>query len=101
MQIWNNIDEDLWWHVAKSSEHSTFYHTPAWHRLIQESMPGSELKTIGGKLQSGTQFVLPMITTNRKGPLYGLVSSAEDVYGGIIANGPDFCLLPTAKSILI
>lgn len=88
MQIWNNIDEDLWWHVVKSAEHSTFYHTPAWHRLIHESMPGSELKTIGGELENGTQFVLPMITTNRKGPFYGLVSSAEDVYGGITANGP-------------
>ena len=88
MQILNNLEEDFWLDVTKNCDYATFYHTPAWHHLISESIPGSQIKTIGGTLENGTRFVLPMITTNRIGPFYGLVSSAEDVYGGIIADGP-------------
>lgn len=88
INYWNNVDEQTWWQIAKECEYATFYHTPAWHNLFKEINPGSHIKTIGGTLENGTQFVLPIITVKRMGPFNGLVSAAGNVYGGIIADGP-------------
>lgn len=88
IEYWDKVEDAVWWQVAENCDYATFYHTPAWHHLVYESIPGLQIKTIGGRLQNGTRFILPMMTTKRVGPFYGLTSAAEDFYGGIIADGP-------------
>jgi hypothetical protein len=88
IHYWKKVEDTIWQRLVENCDYATFYHTPAWHYLVQQSTAGSQVKTMGGQLENGTQFVLPMITTRQIGPFYGLVSSAENVYGGIIADGP-------------
>lgn len=88
IDYWSKVEDAVWWQVAEDCDYATFYHTPAWQYLVTESDPDFEPRTIGGKLANGTQFILPMMSKKRRGPFYGLASSIDIIYGGVIADGP-------------
>lgn len=85
---WDDVEDSVWWQVAKKCDYATFFNTPSWFHLAKELTPGSQIKITGGKLTNGTQFILPIVLEKQMGPFYRLTSSVDGVYGGIIADGP-------------
>jgi hypothetical protein len=88
MRIIEPVADDFWWQVARQCEYATFFHTPLWQELALRTHPEYRDATIGAVLDSGVRAVLPLLRTQRYGPFQRLLSTAEQCYGGIIADGP-------------
>jgi hypothetical protein len=74
--------ESKWEEIIAASEHSYFFHTPAWARILEE--------TYGGKIATrlyeidGKEILVPMMKHKRHG--FYLYSSMEHGYGGILST---------------
>lgn len=88
MRIFRPNDE-LWWNVARACGYATFFHTPLWHRMAEETYRGAEDVTIAARASNGTTAVLPLL---RRGHEWfrrrrQVLSTFADCYGGVIADG--------------
>ena len=77
---------ELWEEVARECEYATFFHTPAWARIIEKSLPKYRISTKVYVFEDGISAILPLMTSGRvyKKTSY---SMAPGVYGGPIAGG--------------
>lgn len=82
--------EEVWWRVARGCRYATFYHTPLWHRLAEESDARLRDRSLALDLSGGGSAILPLLRY-RTGPIgvFGETRSTfAGCYGGIIADGP-------------
>ncbi|WP_435333083.1 GNAT family N-acetyltransferase [Haloarchaeobius sp. TZWWS8] len=90
MQILRDVDEDVWWDVARECPHATFFHTPLWADIATASTHAETDRTVGAELSNGTTVVLPLVQPSPSGDraLRRLHSTFVGCYGGLIADGP-------------
>lgn len=90
MRIFDRVDEHEWWAVARACDYATFFHTPLWHRLAEQSLPGHRDITFSAEIENGVRAVVPLLRTRRSilDPRGRAVSSFAGCYGGPIADGP-------------
>ncbi|RJP71104.1 MAG: GNAT family N-acetyltransferase [Candidatus Abyssobacteria bacterium SURF_17] len=76
---------ELWEKVVQECEYATFFHTPTWARIIENSMPAYQVGTRAYELEDGTCAILPLMASgqaHRK----RYHSMVPGVYGGPIAK---------------
>lgn len=78
------------WRKALSDPGATFFHTPAWSRLMETAFSGkAEACPAGFRLEDGAIAVLPLMRLRR---FHGLVRSLQSmfpgVYGGPVCERP-------------
>jgi hypothetical protein len=88
MKILKAVSQEFWWDVATKCSYATFFHTPLWQELAMRIHPEHSDATIGAILPNGVRAVLPLLRIRRYGPFQRLLSTSEQCYGGIIADGP-------------
>ena len=74
--------ESKWEEIIAASEHSYFFHTPAWARILEETY-GGEIATRLYEID-GKEILVPMIKHKRHG--FYVYSSMESGYGGIFST---------------
>lgn len=86
MEILDDPSETLRWEVAEACPYATFYHTPVWHRLAEQSDASRTDRTLGVQFDSGPRAVLPVL--EERGLTSKRVSTFAGCYGDLIADGP-------------
>ena len=87
MEISNNIDETVWWSVAKECEYATFFHTPLWHKLATKTYPNYSDETIIIRFENGKEILLPLLSVNADAKLFKRMHSTfAGCYGDLICG---------------
>jgi hypothetical protein len=86
MDIIEHPDTDFWWAVVQNCSYATFYHTPLWHQLAEQTDSARRDHTLGITFDNGTHAVFPLLQERRV--LQKHVSTFAGCYGGLVADGP-------------
>jgi CelD/BcsL family acetyltransferase involved in cellulose biosynthesis len=88
MQVIENVSEEIWNQIAASCGHATFFHSPAWARIIHQTYPNYKSATLLFKFGADDLVLLPMMEIGRefRGLYRTLYSNVPWVYGGFISN---------------
>ncbi len=86
----NNIDEMKWQKIVDNSPVATFYHTPAWTKILCDAFPKWENATFGVEYEDGNCAVFPRLRRSIIGKVhyYWHESTVPGVYGGPIFQSP-------------
>lgn len=83
--------DSLWQEIADKSPSATFYHTPAWGKILCETFPRWKDATIGIEYEDGNHAIFPMLRRSAvlgKMPIYWHESIVPGAYGGPIFQSP-------------
>lgn len=86
----NNVDETMWQEIVDESPIATFYHSPAWTKILCETFPKWQNATFGLEFEDGNRAVFPMMRRPLIGilPFYWYESMVPGAYGGPIFQFP-------------
>lgn len=91
MKVREDLTDGEWESLALASEHSTFFHTPAWARSVEKTFPGKyRAKARLFQFAPGDWALLPAMETERelRGFFRTLNAGVLGVYGGCVASQP-------------
>jgi lipid II:glycine glycyltransferase (peptidoglycan interpeptide bridge formation enzyme) len=78
-QVWNK--------VAQESSYATFFHTPAWARIVTETFPSFFIATQAFELDDGEIAIFPLVASKERNRFFLWFESVYlGSYGGPIAN---------------
>jgi len=85
-----HANDTLWQDIVDKSPSATFYHTPAWTKIICETFPKWENATFGIEFEDGNRAVFPMLQRPLMGrlPFYWHESTVPGAYGCAIFQSP-------------
>ncbi|HDN01440.1 MAG TPA: GNAT family N-acetyltransferase [Candidatus Bathyarchaeota archaeon] len=87
MKVIDNPNTEVWQEIVDRCEYATFFHTPAWARILVETYPRYRIATKLFLFDDGTRIILPLIELKAcKGILRSYISMPFGVYGGIISD---------------
>jgi lipid II:glycine glycyltransferase (peptidoglycan interpeptide bridge formation enzyme) len=86
MKTVKDLPESEWEKIIHNSSHATFFHSPIWGNIIEESFPNRKKKAIGFNFGEDKKALIPYIAHARIGPINNIYSMEPGVYGGIISN---------------
>jgi hypothetical protein len=79
----------LWEDILKNCEHATFFHSPAWVKVLEETYPHYKNATLAFTFSSGNRALFPLVAEHSKGKVLKKEkhkSMALGVYGGVLAD---------------
>jgi hypothetical protein len=84
--IKNTVDDVFWKEIVDNSPIATFYHTPAWSKILSDTFPKWKNATLGFDFEDGNRAVFPMLRRSilDSVPIYWYESIAPGAYGGPI-----------------
>ena len=84
------VNEALWQEVVENDPASTFFHTPAWTKILCDTFPKWENATLGFEYEDGNRAVFPWLRRSVIGkvPYYWHESMVPGVYGGPVFQSP-------------
>lgn len=88
MKVIEKPSIEFWEEIVRSCDYATFFHTPDWAEVLQQTYKDYSMATKGFIFKDGTKAILPMMSVNirLRGFLKSYISMIPGVYGGIIAN---------------
>ncbi len=89
MEILDPIPIEFWQGVVEKCPWATFFHTPRWAALIENTFPEYRIESTGFVLDSGAHAVIPCVYREKRGffkKRKEYKSMEPGVYGGIVAD---------------
>lgn len=88
-EVVHDVDRATWWEVAEACPSATFYESPLWHELVEDSLPNHEDRTCALAVHGEVVAVLPQVVVGRSqlGPSKK-ISTFAGCYGGMVAPQP-------------
>ena len=86
MELIESPDADFWWGVVQNCPYATFYHTPLWHQLADQTDSGRQDCTVDAIFQNGSRAIFPLL--QERPILQKYISTFAGCYGGLVADGP-------------
>ena len=88
MEIIENPEVNLWQEIADKCDYATFFHTPAWAKILESTYPDYQIATKGFILGDGVRVILPLMELKKfRKMARAYFSMLSNIYGGIVADG--------------
>jgi hypothetical protein len=89
MKVLYSPTQEFWKEIMDNCEHTTFFHSPTWIRVLEKTYPKYSNATRGFIFSSGTRAIFPLVAEHSKVTPFKKVkhkSMALGVYGGVLAE---------------
>ena len=87
MKVLDKVDFTKWQEIADICEYATFFHTPTWAKILEESYPYYKIATKLFMFEDGTQVIIPLIESRHfKSFIHKYYSMPFTLYGGIVSD---------------
>ena len=87
MKVIENPNIELWEDIVDNCEYATFFHTPTWAKILEETYPHYRIATKLFIFNDGTRVILPLMKSRwHKRVSHSYTSMPFGLYGGIASD---------------